>query len=102
MTLEEFRATLAFRDPPEGAGLALRALWQDAKGNWEAAHKIAQAQTGEDGAWAHAYLHRKEGDLSNASYWYERAGKAVPDLTLDQEWEAIVAALLPEVSNEKS
>ncbi len=27
------------------------------------------------GAWVHAYLHRKQGDTSNAGYWYERAGK---------------------------
>ena len=56
-------------------GLALQAMWQDAKGQWDTAHKLAQAQKDETGAWVHAYLHRVEGDLPNAAHWYRRAGK---------------------------
>ena len=86
MTLEEFRAS-------DGRGLdgALLALWWDAKGDWEKAHEVAQEVAGVDGAWVHAYLHRKEGDLGNAGYWYRRA-VAAGDSRL--EWEGIVGEML--------
>jgi hypothetical protein len=97
MTIEQFRATLATTAPPQGVSTALRAMWEDARGKWDAAHQLAQDITGEDaktGAWVHAYLHRKEGDLSNASYWYQQAGKPVAHDSLDDEWTRIVTALL--------
>ena len=94
MTLTEFKATLAHADPPAGIKPALVALWHDAKDDWDAAHEAAQAIDGADGAWVHAYLHRKEGDLSNADYWYRRAGRRRPEGALEAEWEAIAAALL--------
>jgi hypothetical protein len=72
----------------------LAALWQDAKGDWETAHRLAQDIDGPDGAWVHAYLHRKEGDAGNAAYWYRRAGRPVARGGIPQEWEAIVDALL--------
>ena len=72
----------------------LRALWYDAKGDWEKAHAIAQSVTGEDAAWVHGYLHRKEGDLSNSAYWYSRAGRNKSTLSLEAEWEEIVNTLL--------
>ena len=72
----------------------LHALWQDARGNWEGAHELAQAVETRDGAWIHAYLHRKEGDASNAAYWYRRTGKPVFAGSLQAEWEAIASALL--------
>ena len=75
---------------------ALTALWYDARSDWARAHDCAQEDPGSDGAWVHAYLHRKEGDLSNAGYWYRRARKPVADTTLQQEWEAIAKALLTE------
>lgn len=93
MTLDEFRATLASERPPD-VSAALKALWYDAKGNWEKAHSIAQGIDEEAGAWIHAYLHRKEGDLGNAAYWYQRARKAVAAHSLDREWAEIVGALL--------
>jgi len=93
MTLPEFKATLGQAAPPAVAG-ALVALWHDAKGNWDAAHNTAQEIENETGAWVHAYLHRKEGDASNAAYWYRRAGKAVAKESLEAEWESIVTALL--------
>jgi hypothetical protein len=75
MTLEEYRQTLAAASPPSVPPL-LQALWHDAKGDWDQAHQLAQDVSGADGAWVHAYLHRKEGDLSNARYWYRQAGAA--------------------------
>jgi len=94
MTIAEFRATLADRDPPPLSAL-LRALWHDAQGDWDRAHTLAQEVDDADGAWVHAYLHRKEGDASNAAYWYDRAGQPVASDALDAEWTRIAAALLP-------
>lgn len=92
MTFEEFAAlTSAGNLPPP-----LAALWHDHRGDWEAAHRAAQEDESEDGAWVHAYLHRAEGDASNATYWYRRAGRSVPQdaVTLPNEREAIARALL--------
>lgn len=87
-----FEASLAEAAPPEGLGAALEALWWDGKGDWEKAHQAAQRRDDAAGAWVHAYLHRKEGDLSNAAYWYRRAGKPVASGPLDEEWRALVGA----------
>jgi hypothetical protein len=65
----------------------LRSLQLDKDGDWDRAHSIAQSLSSQNGSRVHAYLHRKEGDLSNASYWYSRAGISVPDSSLDQEWQ---------------
>jgi hypothetical protein len=92
--LDRFRQSLSSATPPTGIGRALEALWWDAKGDWDAAHRCAQAQGDSAGAWVHAYLHRKEGDLANAGYWYRRAGKAPATTSLTIEWEAIARALL--------
>ncbi len=94
MDIEQFRATLGAEQPPGQMSQALQALWYDAKGDWHAAHTHAQAQADATGAWVHAYLHRKEGDLSNAGYWYRRADRPVAEGALEQEWEAIAQALL--------
>jgi hypothetical protein len=75
----------------------LEALWHDARGDWDAAHTVAQEIESPDGAWIHAYLHRKEGDAGNAAYWYKRAGKPVASTSLDAEWTAIATALLSTV-----
>jgi hypothetical protein len=90
MTLDEFSRT---QDPSVLPG-PLRALWHDMRGDWEEAHRVAQDVDDESGAWVHAYLHRKEGDVSNASYWYRRARRATATGSLDEEWRAIVSALL--------
>ena len=63
-------------------------------GDWQTAHKHAQAQDDATGAWVHAYLHRKEGDVANARYWYRRARQPLPTITPDAEWNLIAAALL--------
>jgi hypothetical protein len=94
MTLEEFRRSLSEPTAPDGVSPALRSLWEDAKGNWNAAHSIAQDIDDRTGSWIHAYLHRKEGDLGNAGYWYRRAGQPVAHDALEEEWARIVTALL--------
>jgi hypothetical protein len=94
VTLAEFRDSLAHDSPPSGLTLALTGLWWDAKGDWSRAHESAQQDDGPDGAWVHAYLHRKEGDVSNASYWYSRARKRSSSLPLNEEWQQIAAALI--------
>jgi hypothetical protein len=94
MDLAALRASLAAAAPPPGLSHAVRALWFDAKGDWDAAHEAAQADEGGVGDWVHAYLHRKEGDLGNAGYWYRRAGKPICRTSLDDEWAAIVDTLL--------
>jgi hypothetical protein len=96
MTIDEFRATLVSATPPPGIGEALLAMWEDGRGRWHVAHQIAQdiPEADKTGAWIHAYLHRKEGDLGNAGYWYRRAGKPVAHDSLAHEWTRIVTALL--------
>ncbi|MCC7047790.1 MAG: hypothetical protein IT562_13840 [Alphaproteobacteria bacterium] len=96
MDAKQFRASTGKAAPPAGLSDALQALWWDAKGDWAKAHAHAQAQDDRVGAWVHAYLHRKEGDLSNAGYWYRQAGKKRPDGTLDDEWDRMAGALLKE------
>ena len=94
MTLEEFKATLSGDQPPAALDGALRALWHDGRGDWHRAHEVAQDVPDPDGAWVHAYLHRKEGDAANAAYWYRRAGQPVARQSLSDEWQAIVVAFL--------
>ena len=98
MNLEEFRKSLTTDRPPEDLNLPLAALWWDAKGDWGKAHESAQEDEAPAGAWVHAYLHRKEGDLSNAGYWYRQAGKPPARVSLDEEWVEIVSSLLEENS----
>ena len=94
MDVAGFKASLAQERPPRGISAALAGLWWDAKGNWTEAHEAAQRQEDAAGAWVHAYLHRKEGDLENARYWYRRAGKPAATTALTREWETIAEALL--------
>jgi hypothetical protein len=94
MSLDEFKTSLASPTPPPGLPALLRALWHDARGDWDEAHRIAQDVDDPNGAWVHGYLHRKEGDTGNAAYWYRRAGKPAAKDSLQQEWERITGALL--------
>jgi hypothetical protein len=89
MTVGEFRAS-------DGSGFsgALLALWWDAKGEWEKAHAVAQDVAGADGAWVHAYLHRKQGEVGNAAYWYRLAGRQVATGDLRVAWEGIAGEML--------
>jgi hypothetical protein len=95
MNLAEFKASLSNQtQPPPGISPLLQALWHEGQGDWNAAHELIQNENNRDGAWVHAYLHRKEGDQANAAYWYSRAAQPVSQASLDQEWEQIVEALL--------
>jgi hypothetical protein len=94
MTLEEFRNSLSQDQPPPKLSLALVGLWWDAKGDWQRAHESAQQDEGPAESWVHAYLHRKEGDSSNASYWYSRAQKPASTISVQQEWREITEELL--------
>ncbi len=80
---------------PEDATGPLRALWHCARGEWDRAHILVQDDESQDAAWVHAHLHRVEGDLDNAGYWYRRAGKSVTRTSLEEERAALTAALLP-------
>jgi hypothetical protein len=90
----DFRASLDGAKPAPTLEPPLAALWWAAKGDWDAAHRIVQDEDTRDAAWVHAYLHRVEGDLGNAGYWYRRAGKPDASGPLEAEWEQIVQALL--------
>lgn len=94
MDIAGFKESLNLAQPLDSLSDALKALWYDANDDWHSAHTHAQAQDDATGAWVHAYLHRKEGDLSNAAYWYRRAGRAAATMSLSDEWEAITVALL--------
>lgn len=94
MHYEDFIESLSAEKPPENMSALLKALWYDGKNNWNASHDIAQDIHDKNGSWIHAYLHRKEGDISNARYWYSMAGKNLPQLTLKEEWTALVKEFL--------
>ena len=98
MDANEFRAAAtdagAEARPPAELSPALAALWHLARDEWDAAHHAAQSDRSRDGSWVHAHLHRVEGDLANAGYWYRRADRPASEAGLDAEWEEIAAALL--------
>jgi hypothetical protein len=96
MTAEQLRAQPT---RPVGVGDEVVALWQDAQGDWEGAHATVQDLETPAAAWVHAYLHRREGDQSNARYWYARAAKPACRLPLDEEWAAIASSLLEGASH---
>ena len=91
---DDFLKTLNGDMPPSPLSIYLTALWFDAKGHWEKAHNIIDSIEEKNAYWVHAYLHRKEGDISNADYWYRRAGKKITSITLQKEWEEIVLQML--------
>jgi hypothetical protein len=93
MNLADFKKSLHSPAPPAVSSY-LQALWYDGKGDWEKAHTIIQDINDQTAAWVHAYLHRKEGDTGNADYWYNRAGRKRPGISLEEEWEKIVSELL--------
>jgi hypothetical protein len=93
MDASEFRESTKQQIPPEGLTAPLAALWWDAKGEWTQAHGLVDELESKDGMAVHAYLHRKEGALSNAEYWYARAGREFHRPELEDEWEALVQGL---------
>jgi hypothetical protein len=94
MTLAALEASLTKAAPPPNLHPLVEALWHERRGDWTRAHEIAQGIDGDEAAWVHAYLHRREGDLPNARYWYRHAGKLPEGGSLDDEWRVIVEALL--------
>src|SRR5271154_6274070 len=93
VSMADIKSTLANTAPGPGPAPPLAALWWAAKGDWDAAHKIVQDESDANSAWVHAYLHRVEGNLSNAGYWYRQAGQPVAKDSLQAEWERIVSVL---------
>jgi hypothetical protein len=94
MKLSEFKRSISETSPPPGLTPAIAALWWAAKDDWERAHALVMDEGGQDCAWIHAYLHRLEGDLGNARYWYGKAGKAPARGSSGAEWDSIAAVLL--------
>jgi hypothetical protein len=94
MTAAQFKQSLSDNLPPAGISVYLQSLWFDGKNNWEESHTIIQDVEDETAAWIHAYLHRKEGDVWNANYWYTKAGKRMPGYSLQQEWDELLDALI--------
>lgn len=96
MSFAEFEQSVRGSAAPAGLSGPLLALWHAGRGDWDAAHETAQADKSRDGSWVHAYLHRVEGDLGNAGYWYARAGRPMPtaEVTLKEEWSALVRQFL--------
>ncbi|HEY4155429.1 MAG TPA: hypothetical protein VGM24_08370 [Puia sp.] len=89
-TLQSVQDSLRSESPPDTFSVFLKALWYDRKGEWDKAHGLVDHLEGREAARVHAYLHRKEGDISNAGYWYRQAGTEQPDLSLEKEWEILV------------
>ena len=94
MDLADFRRSLKAGDLPEETGLELRSLYLDGRGDWEGAHGLIDHRRDSDCSRVHAYLHRKEGDLANADFWYSRSGEPRPDVPLEEEWEELVERFL--------
>lgn len=89
-TLAQFKASLDADSPDSNLSVQLKSLWHDAKGDWHLAHSQVDELGDRESAWVHAYLHRKEGDLTNADYWYHRAGQRRAEISLQEEWTALV------------
>ena len=93
-TLADFKGSLNLERPAAGISVQLKSLWYDGKCDWHKAHAQVDHLEDQESAWVHAYLHRKEGDSGNADYWYRKAHKTRPNLSLDEEWEQLVLHFL--------
>lgn len=94
VTLEDFRESLAGAKPAANLSVPLQASWWAGKDDWDTAHKLVMGESSTDAAWVHAYLHRVEGDLANARYWYAQAGKSPATNAIKDEWAEMAAMLL--------
>ncbi|MCA1436594.1 hypothetical protein I6F33_26985 [Bradyrhizobium sp. BRP20] len=94
VNVADFIASISGAAPAPDLNAPLAGLWWAAKGDWDRAHTIVQAESSREAAWVHAYLHRVEGDLGNAGYWYRQAGQPAAKDSLEAEWERIAATLL--------
>ncbi|WP_394771856.1 hypothetical protein [Mucilaginibacter sp.] len=93
-TLADFKASLKSDQPGTGLSVQLKSLWYDGKGDWHKAHAEVDQLTDQASALVHAYLHRKEGDIWNADYWYNKARQTRPNVSLEKEWEQLVLQFL--------
>ena len=100
MDYTSFNYTLDMGAPPEDYSPELKALWWERKNYWDTAHKIIQHLPGKDAAWVHAYLHRKEGDIDNASHWYSKAGRSFCEKDINDEFRDIISVLMEKYSSE--
>ena len=94
MTIEQFLQSLHGEKPPSGMNSLLLALWHDGKGDWENSHDVVGDLETKEAARIHAYLHRKEGDIGNADYWYNRAKEKRPEITLEEEYDLLIRRFL--------
>ena len=94
MDVETFKKSIDGAEAPAEISVHLLSLWYDARGDWNRAHQVVDSLDDNTSCWVHAYLHRKEGDIGNADYWYRRAHKIRPSVSLPEEWEMIVKELL--------
>jgi len=89
------------KDEAKGAPTAelRRAVALALTGDWQAAHLIAQKYEDDDVAsWIHAVVHRMEGDLANAGYWYRRVRRPLhEDVSTADELREIEALLRTKV-----
>jgi hypothetical protein len=93
-TLAEFKESLNSEQAIKGLSVQLKSLWYDGKGDWHQAHAQVDQLKDKESAWVHAYLHRKEGDIWNADYWYSKAQQIRPNISLQEEWEQLVLQFL--------
>jgi len=93
-TVAEFKELLNSEQPIKGLSVQLKSLWYDGKGDWHQAHAQVDHLNDKESAWVHAYLHRKEGDIWNADYWYSKAQQIRPNISLEEEWEQLVLQFL--------
>jgi hypothetical protein len=93
-SLSAFKESLNKPFPNKDLSVILKSLWYDGKGDWDAAHAQVDHLSDNNSAWVHAYLHRKEGDIWNADYWYTKAKKVRPSISLEKEWESLVEHFL--------
>ena len=94
MQFEAFNESIKAKTIPLDVSVYLASLWYDGTGEWSKAHNLVDSLEDSTACWVHAYLHRKEGDIGNADYWYRKAGRKRPNVSLETEWETIVKALL--------
>ena len=94
MTIDQFNESITRDEPPQDLSIPLTALWWDAKGEWKRAHDLVDELETPDGIAVHAYLHRKNGEASNARYWYGKTGRDLSNLSFEAEWQAVVSQLL--------
>ena len=94
LTIKNFKNSIQSGELPSGSPSHIQALWHDGRGDWEKAHSLIDHLEDPISSHIHAYLHRKEGDIWNADYWYRKAGKSRPDFNLEKEWEHLLTLYL--------